>query len=314
MTSIALKSFAKINLSLDVTGRRPDGMHTVDMVMQQISLCDEVSVAVENTPSSGDPASIRISSDDPALPGGSGNLAYRAAELMAGKFGLKGSAFDIRITKRIPMAAGLAGGSADAAAVLHAINALCGLDLGLGELAGIGAELGSDVPFCVNGQAAANENLPAKVREDPEACTCARATGTGTETSPAAPLRSALVLAKPDIGISTAEVFAGIDSRDIPKRPDNDALCAALGSGSDPYGQMINVLENYTLYAKPEVAGLKALMEDCLGSAKKIMMSGSGPTVFALYGDGEDAEESASSAAEHLRSVGYEAHAAKTLI
>ncbi|MGI6176910.1 MAG: 4-(cytidine 5'-diphospho)-2-C-methyl-D-erythritol kinase [Eubacterium sp.] len=321
--SITLKSFAKINLSIDVTGIRPDKMHTVDMVMQEISLCDDVTVTV--TPASGQPLRISVHTDNVKLPGTQANLAYRAAEAFAEETSLTGANVEIDIKKRIPIAAGLAGGSSNAAAVLHALNALCRTDMSLGELCGIGARLGSDVPFCVEGQAAANENLPPKVREDPDASTCDRATGTGTEMVPVTPLRSALVIAKPDIEVSTAEVYAHIDQQTIPRHPDNDALCAALkaaytAADSDSsfesalYGQMINVLENYTLYAIPEVMHLKVLMEEHFPNAKKIMMSGSGPTVFALFGDGENAENDASRAQEWLRAMKYEAHAAETLI
>ncbi len=342
--SIKIKAYAKINLSLDVGEVMPNGMHPVDMIMQQISLCDEVEVSlVENEvretgvslaekerkeidasslDNEGTEVDARIDKiiltcDNPELPTDSGNLAYRAAEKMLMLVNEKASTEDdvsadckeniyktenpygvyIDIKKNIPLAAGLAGGSSNAAAVIHGLNALFNMNLGLNELCEIGAELGSDVPFCILGQAAANENLPEEVRSDKLATTAARATGTGTTLTPCTPLNAAILLAKPEIGVSTKEVYQGIDrffeeskTKGISvSRPDNAAFEKALKERNIDVikDNMINLLEHYTLATYPEVAALKEELKNRFPSADKILMSGSGPTIYAVYIEGE---------------------------
>ena len=391
MTKAEIKSFVKINLSIDVGPRGEDGYHRVDMVMQQLSFHDDVTV--EYMPSDpgqtgcgtasedGGSFDIEVSTNRYYLPVDKRNLAYQAAELMAGLVsgGAAGSdcgstagsndgsaagcdcgsaagsnggsaagsgvpkvapgMIRIQIKKRIPVAGGLAGGSGNAAAVLHALNIIWDLHLSLDDLMELGAKLGSDVPFCVMGQARANKSFPDHIRKDARAVSCARATGRGTELVPVVPLKSWIVIAKPHFSVSTREVYEGIDSCEITRRPDNDRLVRMMtekanaekarsrGFGkeatdicfSSPVrgsvrpdeelcGEFINVLEEYTLKHYPEVAELKDKMMET--GARFALMSGSGPTVFGIFGSMYAAKE----AAEKLRTDGLEAYWTKTAI
>ena len=364
MKKIQLHAYAKINLTLDVTGRRPNGYHDVEMIMQQISLCDEVTVSWEagsvrrGNPDQiveSDPAGIQIqlTVSRPDLPADSSNLAWKAAEEMIAEFGgpaggnakaaagteaagrtakaatgteaaggsskaaagteaaggtardvagteaaggstrdaagteAAGGVLTIDIQKQIPMAAGLAGGSSNCAAVLHAINQLWELKLSVKELCRIGARLGSDVPFCIMGQAAAEKALQESFADDPDACHCALATGTGTDLKPLTGLDSFIVLSKPAIGVSTAEVYRGIDNEGIPRHPDNNAVISAICENNYKVleEKMVNVLENFALKSYPIIVYTKNIMSDLCQSAgisNCVMMSGSGPTVFCL--------------------------------
>lgn len=282
MKKIQLKAFAKINLSLDVLGVMDNGFHEVEMVMQQILLCDDVMIRwYDNT---GEKIAIRLSTNRRFLPTDSRNLAYKAALIMAREFGQnKHGDIAIDIKKRIPVAAGLAGGSSDAAAVLHALNKLWSLGLSLRELCSLGSELGSDVPFCIMGQAAANDILSKIFADDPLKCHCAHATGTGTDLSPLPGLKSHLALSKPPISVSTAEVYKEIDKIDIKNHPNTAQLIHGLESGSieTVKKNMINVLENFTLKSYPIVMYTKNKMQ-VLCDPGCVLMSGSGPTVFCL--------------------------------
>ncbi len=316
--TVLLYSFAKINLSLDVQGDAGDGYHRVDMVMQQLAFHDDVEVTFL---SSADPGfRIELTSNRSYLPSDSRNLAWKAADLMVSRHGgaltavraggvfpdgVSGGTVRIHIQKRIPVAAGLAGGSGNGAAVLHGLNVLWGLDLSLQEIMDLSAELGSDVPFCAAGQAAAGYALPKKIRKAAEAASCARATGRGTELAPCRGLRSPVVFAKPRLSVSTKEVYQGIDSCPIPERPDNDRLVSGLQQGlplDTVSRDFINVLENYTLTRYRKTADLKRMMQD-LGPVKTLM-SGSGPTVFSVFRD----MKSARVACARLRERGYEAY------
>lgn len=339
MKKIEINSHAKINLSLDVGPVRPDGMHPVDMIMQQIPLADKVTVEAY---ASTDQLVIELACDNPEIPTDQRNLAYRAAELMLEALKEKSKAepllediressiieadvageeddklaIKINIDKRIPVAAGLAGGSGNAAAVIHALNSILDMNLSLSELCQIGARLGSDVPFCIMGQAALNSSLPDYIKNDPLAKATARARGTGTDLRPCAGLNAHVLLVKPSIGVSTKEVYQGIDNCEIEARPNNDEFEASLNALSvlkdtEPdtdrddenvfvdctlseqelieivRRNCINVLENYTLSAYPEVMQIKeqinrACQENDI-SPISILMSGSGPTVYALF-------------------------------
>ena len=312
MKEIKVSSYAKINFSIDVTGVLENGMHTVDMMMHQIDFFDDVimSFCPEEGAEAGS-VSIELTTNRRYLPTDQRNLAYKAAELMAERFRdrIPGGTLSIHIHKRIPVAAGMAGGSGNGAAVLHGLNALWRLNLSLEELCELGSQLGSDVPFCIMGQARMNYHLPRKVRKDRLTVSCARATGTGTDLEPMQAVKKAVVIAKPPIGVSTKEVYQGIDHCEIGSRPDNDVMSEAIlaKDGQTILDQCINVLENYTLGAYPEVADLKAvMMED--DRAEKVLMSGSGPTVFALYQRLGEARK----ACAMLRERGYEAYWTKT--
>ncbi len=291
----------------------PNGMHPVDMIMQQISLHDEVKISVFENAMEGisvndiskEQEAITLTCDNPELPLDGGNIAYGAAKKImdisaeSHKAEMKpGIIIDIK--KNIPLAAGLAGGSSNAAAVILGLNSLLDLNFSLRELCDIGAELGSDVPFCILGQAAANKDLPEYIKNDDMAKTAARARGTGTSLEPCSPLRAKLILAKPSIGVSTGEVYKGIDryfdemraQRQPILRPNNDLFQRALEKGDvEITSNMINLLENYTLKAYPEVAWLKESMTKKCSGANRVLMSGSGPTVYAIYIDNPMCEE-----------------------
>ena len=308
MDRIELKSFAKINLTLDVKGTLPGGMHEVEMVMQQILLCDDVSITWEpaagglgqtaetggigQTETGG--LEINLTTNRKYLPTDERNLAYKAVQVMhrycrqnphiytAGQSAPVGRVA-IHIKKRIPVAAGLAGGSGNGAAVLHGLNVLWGLNLDLKTLCEISTMLGSDVPFTVMGQAAANENLKGRFAGDPLACHCALATGTGTELKPLPGLKSHLVLSKPPVSVSTASVYKGIDNVQIPQRPDTEEMIEGLRKRDRRLIEknLINVLENYTLKEYSNVVYTKNKMQELCNSGA-VLMSGSGPTVFGL--------------------------------
>lgn len=279
---IELKAFAKINLTLDVLGTLDNGFHEVSMIMQQVLLCDDVRIKWASSPN--ETIDIKLSTNRKYLPTDSRNLAHKAASVMIARFGEnRFGTLRIDIKKRIPVAAGLAGGSSNAAAVLHGIRRLWNLKLSLKELCEIGQELGSDIPFCIMGQAAANENLKRDFGTDPLACHCALATGTGTDLTPISGLRSHLVLSKPPISVSTVEVYKGIDSEIIDKHPNNTEMMKALEKNDMRAisKNMINVLENYTLKGYPIVMYTKDKMLRLCQSGC-VLMSGSGPTVFGL--------------------------------
>lgn len=293
MKKIEIKAFAKINLTLDVLGVLENGYHELAMIMQQILLCDDVQVKWTEGQKTGKGSAeaceaaginIELSTNRKYLPTDSRNLAYKAAAAMAERYGAgKTGTIRIDIKKRIPVAAGLAGGSSNAAAVLHALNKLWDLELDVAALCEIGSALGSDIPFCIMGQAAANEALAEDFKDDPLSCHCALATGTGTDLQPITGLRSHLVLSKPNIGVSTAEVYQGIDNIEIPEHPDNEAMIEALKTGDTVIlkKNLINVLENFTLTHYPIVMYTKNMMQE-LCSTDCVLMSGSGPTVFGL--------------------------------
>ena len=299
MERIELRSYAKINLCLDVKGVLEGGFHEVEMVMQQILLCDDISVTWKPAQSSEMPAqssempargaadggfSISLTTNRHYLPVDERNLAYKAALLMKEAYGAERSGqLIIHIKKRIPVAAGLAGGSGNGAAILHALNQLWGLGLDIASLCKIGAQLGSDVPFCVMGQAAENRVLKEAFAGDPLACHCALATGRGTELKPLKGLQSHLVLSKPPISVSTAEVYRGIDTVEIPKRPDTAEMIRGLETKDlDAVRKnMINVLEYFTLKRYPIVVYTKNRIQNAC-KPTGVLMSGSGPTVFGL--------------------------------
>ncbi|HPR23704.1 MAG TPA: 4-(cytidine 5'-diphospho)-2-C-methyl-D-erythritol kinase [Bacillota bacterium] len=294
MKEVTINSYGKINLSIDITGKREDGYHRVEMIMHQIMLHDDVTLCWK---SSGIPGpvndqnkkagcgiKINVSSDKKYVPAGEDNIAFKAAALMAKHHGrgLLGEV-DIFIKKRIPVAAGLAGGSGNAAAVLHGLNVLWGLSLGTKELCILGESLGADVPFAVLGQARCSPAVDEKTRKDPMASSCAFAYGRGTLLRPVTPLKSFVVISKPPISISTGEVYSGMDKREIEVHPATKELISALDEGNHKKVavNMINVLEIYTLSMYDEVVYTKNKMLE-LCKDEPVMMSGSGPTVYAL--------------------------------
>ena len=305
MAEIHLRSYAKVNLSLDVTGTRPDGYHDLSSVMQRISLYDRIHMIWtpdEKAANDGETPDVRISlkTNRSYLPVDERNLAYKAAQIMIRRFasepGAGSGQLSISITKNIPVAAGLAGGSGNGAAVLIGLNRLWNLKLDTRQLCQIGEELGSDVPFCVLVQ---NSRYRA-----------ALATGRGEVLQPLKKnMHKHIVLAKPSFGVSTKEVFKCIDDYEIKQHPDNQELIRALASGNDAlvYRNMINVLELYTLDHYEPVKKLKDIFQRET-NAEMVLMSGSGPTVFAVY----PTEREARNACMHLRKLKYEAYWADT--
>lgn len=306
MAEIHLRSYAKINLSLDVTGTRPDGYHDLSSVMQRISLFDRIHIewlpdSDSGTAEDADPdIRIELSCNRPYLPTDERNLAYKAALIMIREFGREQGAgsglIRISIAKNIPVAAGLAGGSGNGAAVLIGLNRLWNLNLNTRQLCLLGEELGSDVPFCILVQ---NSRYRA-----------ALATGRGEVLQPLRKsMKKHIVLAKPAFGVSTKEVFKFIDDYEIIQRPDNQELIHGLASGKDGlvYKNMINVLELYTLDRYEPVKQLKELFQKET-DAEFVLMSGSGPTVFAVY----PSEKAAKQACMMLRGLRYEAYWAST--
>lgn len=250
------KAPAKINLGLDVKYKRDDGYHEVEMIMTTVDLADRIECT--SLPHN----EIRIVSQHRFVPNDDRNLAYRSAELLKQRFHID-SGVEIRIDKQIPVAAGLAGGSSDAAATLRALNRLWRLNLSLDELAVIGAEIGSDVSFCVYGGTA-----------------IARGRGELIEHLPTPP-SCWVVLAKPNLGVSTQTVYQQLKVNEV-EHPQINQIVQGIKTGN--FDQICNhvgnVLESVTLKLHPEVALIKKHMEN--GGAEAVLMSGSGPTVFGL--------------------------------
>ncbi|MFB9324371.1 4-(cytidine 5'-diphospho)-2-C-methyl-D-erythritol kinase [Paenibacillus aurantiacus] len=251
------KAPAKINLMLDVLRKREDGFHEVEMVMTMVDLADRLTM--EEMPRD----SIVISSQAGYIPLDEKNLAFQAAQLIKERYDVRKGVY-IHLDKNIPVAAGLAGGSSDAAATLRGLNRLWGLGISTEELCELGAELGSDVPFCVTGGTAL-------------------ATGRGEKLERIAnPPQCWVVLAKPPINVSTADVYGRLRAAELKEHPSAADMLDAIerGSFTDICDRLGNVLENVTLGLYPEVLQVKESMER-LG-ADGVLMSGSGPTVFGL--------------------------------
>ncbi len=383
---INLKAYAKINLSLDVTGRREDGYHEVAMVMQAINLYDEVSVilksktggAYDNDDNTCIEASYEASygeinlhfqagkdwnGDIEEIPCDGRNTAYKAAEIMLEEFqrfrsfdaetraetrrteaanadegagiSTRGNAavytdletgdkadicigadnkadtdietcdksdvdIEINIVKNIPMAAGLAGGSADAAGVIMALNKMLGLDFSLTRLCELAVRVGADVPFCIMAVAA----VYGKELGIGGGTTCALAEGIGEVLTPLRSVKFDVILAKPPVSVSTKTIYTMLDSTQINRHPNNAKLIKGLDTGS--FGlikeSMYNVLEPVTFDIVPQSETLKEQMSGRASFA--VMMSGSGPTVFSLYTD----RKSAIAAEKNLRKLKEEGY------
>ncbi|WP_080871820.1 4-(cytidine 5'-diphospho)-2-C-methyl-D-erythritol kinase [Oceanobacillus timonensis] len=250
------KAPAKINLSLDVLNKREDGYHDVEMVMTTIDLADRLEFRELSADK------IQLSLESRYVPSDERNLAYKAAALFKETYKIN-KGVHIRIDKSIPVSAGLAGGSADAAAVLRGLNRLWQMDISLTELADLGAQLGADIAFCVYSKTA-----------------IAKGYGELIEFLPAPPA-CWVVIARPDIGVSSYTVFDQINLPEL-EHPDTKEVLEALNEGnfSKLCNHLGNALEPITFSMHPEVAKLKEAMR--LAGAEGVMMSGSGPTVFGL--------------------------------
>ncbi len=257
---VSIAAHAKLNLTLDVLGKLPNGYHELKMVMQSISLHDRISIET------GTDGGIEVRSNRRGLPCDEHNLAHRAARAFYAATGIADSGVTIAIEKRIPIAAGLAGGSSDAAAVIRALDFVYNTRCSEADLLQIGLSVGADVPFCIIGG------------------TCL-AGGVGETLSPLPPMPDcAIVLVKPAFAMSTPYVFAALDRMEITRRPDAQAMADALRR-EDLAGvsaALCNVMESVTAAEHREIDEIKAslLSYGALGA----VMSGSGPSVFGIFG------------------------------
>lgn len=270
MHKIFYPAKAKINISLDVLHKRPDGFHQVEMIMQSITLADVVILEENNLPQ------VDFYCSHPQVPSGESNLAVKAANLLKERLPRERGC-RIKLEKNIPLGAGLGGGSTDAAAVLLALNRLWELNINREELMEIGSKLGSDIPFCIKGG------------------TCL-ARGRGELLEELFPLPSLWVLLVVfPFSVSTAEIYGSLDLEKIEGRPDTLSLLSALKDKDMEVVQehMGNVLEGVTLKKYPQVARVKE--ELYRRGLRGIQMTGSGPTLFSLSSSREELEEAVSS-------------------
>lgn len=259
MITLQEPAYAKLNLTLDILGKRDDGYHELESVMQQITLCDDVEIDIETG------EDWKLECDWEEIPTDSRNLAWKAVGVFYRERGKDPGGVTIRITKRIPMEAGLGGGSADAAAVLRALNRHEGEPYTIWELSRLGAKVGSDVPFCVLGGTAL-------------------AKGRGEELTQLLPMPQCFYcIAMPDFSVSTPELFAAFDRLDTVIHPDNAGMKKALDQQDllKVAGHVGNAMETLVSAEHPQIEAIKAVMGDCgaLGTA----MTGSGAAVFGIF-------------------------------
>ena len=265
MNVVVEKAYAKINLSIDVIGKRADGFHELRMIMQTVELHDIVTVkrCTEG---------ISISCKSPFVPNDQRNAAWKAARIFLDKYNI-GEGVSIRIDKTIPVASGLAGGSANAAAVLRALRTLFKPEITDDELREIAKSIGSDVPYCISGGTVLAEGIGERLTSL-------------TNLKP-----TTILLVKPGVGVSTPHVYKNFMQENVIKRPDIDKMLLDIKMGEIHLVAkgMVNVLESVTIKAHPVIQKIKeGMMErDCLGC----VMSGSGPSVVGIFEDKESAEK-----------------------
>ena len=266
MNSISLKSRAKINLSIDVIGKREDGYHIVEMIMQTIDLYDDIKLKELEEDN------ITIKSECSYIPLNEDNIVYKAAKLIKEKMDIK-KGIEIFIKKNIPVAAGMAGGSSNAAAVLVGLNELWKLCLSKDELRDLGLKLGADVPFCIEGGTALAEGIGEKLTY---------IKGINKDVN--------ILVCKPDIFVSTKEVYQSLDIKNIEKRPDNKLLIEKLKNDDivSVSNNMVNVLEEVTSKKYSDIKAIENII--IKNGAMGTMMSGSGPTVFGFFDNEEKAK------------------------
>ena len=265
MEQMSLKALAKINLGLDVVRRREDGYHEVRMIMQTINMYDKLELSKTKEDK------ITVETNVSFLPTNENNLVYRAADLLKKEFGIK-QGIHIKLSKFIPVAAGMAGGSSDAAAVLYGMNKMFELGLTKKQLMERGVKLGADIPYCIMRGTALAE-------------------GIGEILTPLKPAPQCHVLiAKPGISVSTKFVYENLHANELEHHPDIDSMLAAI-EANDLYGlasKMENVLETVTIKEYPIIEEIKDSMK--ANGAINAMMSGSGPTVFGIFDNREAAK------------------------
>ena len=288
MKTVTIKAPAKVNLTLDVTGKRPNGYHDLKMIMQTISVFDEIKLSLTEE----EKIDLHMNKELPDKIPAEKNLVYKAAALMKEKFDIKGG-FDIELQKSIPAAAGLAGGSSDCAATLIAINEVCELGLTTQELCDIGVKLGADVPFCIRKGTMLSE-------------------GIGEILTPLTPFKDVwVVLVKPDISVSTAYVYTHLDLPNLKYHPDTEKAIECIGNGdiSGLSNVLSNVLETVTVPEYPVLTEIKEFLVQ--NGAAGSLMSGSGPTVFGIFKNKEDARRAYDKAGEKYR--GYDVLICQTM-
>ena len=266
MDDISLKALAKINLGLDVVRRREDGYHEVRMIMQTIHLYDRLKITKMKTPG------IEIHSNLPFLPVNENNLVYKAGKLLMDEFGIR-EGVRVDLLKRIPVAAGMAGGSSDAAAMLYGMNQLFGLKLSRQALMERGVTIGADVPYCLMRGTALAEGIGEKLKQLPPMVKCP------------------VLIAKPQISVSTKFVYQNLKLDEHTVHPDIDRLIQDIRNKDlqAAAGDMGNVLETVTIPNYPVIAQIKEQMMH--SGAVNSMMSGSGPTVFGLFENEKQAKK-----------------------
>ena len=264
MENIELKAYAKINLAIDLLGKRPDNYNEVKMIMQTINIFDKIYIEkVEK--------GIVLESDTPNIPNDDRNIAYKAANYVLNQYDID-SGVKIKIEKNIPISAGLAGGSTDAAAVIKGMNKLFGLNLDNNTLLKLGEKMGADVPYCMLKNTALATGIGEKITKLPNIGSID------------------VVLIKPRVGVSTASVYKNFDYSLPKKRPDFDILINAITNRdiNTLAHNMVNVLETVTQTKNPVIKDIKEQLVS--NGAIGAMMSGSGPTVFALFKDNHSAK------------------------
>lgn len=270
MKTLTRNAYAKVNLALDVLRRREDGYHDVCMIMQNLSLYDTLTFTMEEA----DTHAITLSCDKGFVPCDERNLIYKAIVLMGETYHLTGH-IHVELVKRIPVEAGMAGGSTDCAAAFHAMRELYGLDVSDQELMKLGVKLGADVPYCIMAKTALSE-------------------GIGEVLTEVEPLPDCyVVVAKPTISVSTKMVYENLHANELQHHPDVAGMIEALKQGdlSGVASRMENVLETVTTKLYPQIEEIKQSMKE--SGAENAIMSGSGPTVFGLYREKAIAEQAA---------------------
>ena len=272
-----VKAYGKVNISLDIVGKREDGYHLLSMIMQNIDLYDEINIEKQE-------CGISLSCNKNYVPTDNRNLAYKAAEIFKEKYDIK-DGVKIDIEKNIPVSAGLAGGSTDAAAVLKAMNKMFNINATKEELMELGLKLGADIPYCINGGTALCEGIGEKITTLP-------------------PFKDKiLVLVKPSFGVSTKEVYKSFNLDRVKVHPKTESLIEAMEQDNLYYvaNNMKNLLENVTLRKHNILIKIKEDMNryGAVGS----MMSGSGPSVFAFFDDMLKAQRCYEKMKENYREV-----------
>ena len=275
------KAYAKVNLALDVLRKRPDGYHDVKMVMQNIDIYDELEFTVTNIKEAAAHVkpcyNIMIETNKPELPTDESNLIHKAIRLMFDEYNICGDVL-VKLTKNIPIEAGMAGGSTDCAAALKAVNDIFEINASLEDLMRLGKRLGADVPFCLLGKTALAEGIGEILTEVQRLPDCT------------------VLVVKPPVGISTGMIYGNMNCDELKSRPDIDGMLEGLKKNDLGIValKMENVMETVTARLCPDIEEIKNAMKE--KGALNAIMSGSGPTVFGIF----DASEKAWEAADYI--------------